>query len=166
MRLISIVALSIMLASAPTLIQGAENPQTDKAFKEAHLNNLKPYGPGVNEEQRPIWKRLISIAAQHKDYEIAKKIFEISTKADGIMATQYGLDLFELYKLNPLFFVNSVDRYYKSDFRKFLAIWINEAGDVTHEQLVSHAKKASSNKLVKRFLETAGIMEQAMFSSM
>lgn len=162
MKLFWAVSFLLVLIIVPTFIRAAEYSPSDAAFKSANIDRLKPYGPGFNEEQRPIWQRMIIIAAKYEDYAIAKKMFRIHGQVDGAMFTQYSLDLFELYKQNPLFFVGSVERFYEGDFGKFLPIWINETFDVTAEDLMEHATNVSRNKSMERFLRTANELHQQM----
>lgn len=164
MRMACIISLALSLTIIPTVIWGVEYSPADEAFKVANIGQLTPYGPGFNEEQRPIWQRMIIIAAKYEDYEIAKKMFEMHDHADGVMATQYSLDLFELYKHNPVFFVASVEHFYKGEFGKFLPIWINETFDVTAADLVKYAMGVSQNTSMERFLRTASEMHQQMIN--
>jgi hypothetical protein len=57
-----------------------------------------------DEDQGPIWQKMMKIAVKYEDYEIIEKILLVRDEVDGVMATQYSLDLFELYKQSPLFF--------------------------------------------------------------
>lgn len=164
MKMMCIISLWLSLTIVPTVVGGVEYSPADEAFKSASIGQLKPYGPGFNDELRPIWQRMITIAAKYEDYEIAKKMFQIHDEVDGAMATQYSLDLFELYKLNPVFFVASVERFYNGEFGKFLPIWINETFDVTAADLVQHATSVSQNASMERFLRTANELHQQMIS--
>jgi len=107
----------------------------DKSFKEQKLRALTPYGPGFNEEQRTIWNEFVRIAALYEDFDITDRIFELRDKADGIMSTQHSLDLFDICKNNPFFFIRAVDRYYSGNFRAFLSVWINETDEITVQQI-------------------------------
>ncbi len=108
----------------------------------------------INEDQRPIWQKMIKIAVKYEDYEIVEKIFIIRNEADGVMATQYSLDLFEIQQ-NPLFFINSVDRFFEGEFSKFLPLWINETYDMDINDLKKYSTGHTENKLMKKFLSEA-----------
>ena len=51
---------------------------------------------------------MIKIAVKYEDYEIVEKIFIIRNEADGVMATQYSLDLFEIYKQKAHCFLSTL----------------------------------------------------------
>jgi len=127
----------------------------DKKTKTINIDNLKPYGPGFNEEQRPVWQKMIKLAVKYEDYDILENMFLIHDKVDGVMSTQYSLDLFEIYKQKPLFFVTSVDQFYRGDFKKFLPIWINETYDVHIKDLKKFATGIAENNVMALFLKTA-----------
>lgn len=95
---------------------------------------------------------MIKIAVKYKDYEIIEKILLVGDEVDGVMATQYSLDLFELYKASPLFFVESVDKFYAGSFDKFLRIWINEAYDIEINDLKEYSIGHTENKIMKKFI--------------
>lgn len=134
---------------------GMEYSSKDKSFRERNLRTLEPYGPGYNEEQRPMWKEFIRMAALYEDFDITARMFALKDKTDGVLSTQYSLDLFDLYKTNPLFFVKAVDRYYKGNFKVFLPVWLNATYDVTIEEIKEVAKRVPNNKQMDAFLKTA-----------
>lgn len=141
---------------------GAEYPPGDRDYKAAHLHELVPYGPGTNEAARPVWQRLIRICAAQQDGDIADAIFDVAQRTDGITSTQYGLDLYDLFQAAPGFFVKAAGRYYGGDFVTVLAVWINEAGEVSVSQLAEALAPFSGDSQVERFLSTARRMERAL----
>lgn len=149
------ITVFLSLAILPTFIMADNYSLEDKKTKTINIDNLKPYGPGFNEEQRPVWQKMIKLAVKYEDYEILENMFLIHAEVDGVMSTQYSLDLFEIYKQKPLFFVNSVDQFYRGDFRKFLPVWINEAYDVQFRDLKKYATGITENKVMALFLKTA-----------
>jgi hypothetical protein len=155
MKILLVITAFLSLAIFPTFIMADNYSLEDKKFKTINIDKLKPYGPGFNEEQRPIWQQMIKIAVKYEDYEILENMFLIHDEVDGVMSTQYSLDLFEIYKQKPLFFVNSVDQFYRGDFNKFLPIWINETFDIQIKDLTKYAIGITENKVMKIFLITA-----------
>ena len=149
------ITVILSLAIVPTFIMADNYSFEDNKTKTVYIDNLKPYGPGFNEEQRPIWQKMIKLAVKYEDYEILENMFLIHDEVDGVMATQYSLDLFEVYKQKPLFFVNSVDQFYRGDFKKFLLIWINETFDIQIKDLKKYAIGITDNKVMALFLKTA-----------
>ena len=101
----------------------------------------------------------MKIAVKYKDYEIVEKILLVGDEVDGVMATQYSLDTFELYKQSPLFFIESVDKFYAGNFDKFLRIWINEAYDITIDDIKKFSTGHTENKLMKKFLLKAETLD-------
>ena len=91
------------------------------------------------------------------------EIFEIAKQTDGVTATQYSLDIFEIYKRNPIFFVKSVDKYYKSDYTYILSRWINEAFDVTLEDLKKYSSDYSTDPIIINFLSRAEALNDKLF---
>ena len=152
MRVYIVIAvyLSFFLFSVFTMASGYS--VEDEQFKKENIDKLKPYGPGFNEDRRPIWQQMMKIAVKYEDYEIVEKILLVRDEVDGVMATQYSLDLFELYKQSPLFFVESVDRFYAGNFDPFLRIWINEAYDIVLDDIKKYSTGHSENTLMKQFL--------------
>ena len=104
MRLFLVIVASLLLFIFPLFLIAGEYSAEDEQYKKANIDKLKPYGPGFNEDQRPIWQKMMKIAVKYEDYEIIEKILLVRDEVDGVMATQYSLDLFELYKQSPLFF--------------------------------------------------------------
>jgi len=155
MKTLLAITVLLSLAILPTFIMADNYSLEDNQTKTIYIDNLKPYGPGLNEEQRPIWQKMIKLAVKYEDYDILKNIFLIHDEVDGVMATQYSLDLFEIYKQKPLFFVNSVNKFYRGDFKKFLPIWINETYDVQIKDLIKYAIGITENKVMALFLKTA-----------
>ena len=155
MRLLLVIVASLLLFIFPIFLIAGEYSAEDEQYKKANIDKLKPYGPGFNEDQRPIWQKMIKIAVKYEDYEIVEKIFIIRNETDGVMATQYSLDLFEIYKQSPLFFINSADRFFEGEFSKFLPIWINETYDININDLKKYSTGHTNNKLMKKFLSEA-----------
>jgi len=152
MRFLLVIFASLLLFIFPILLIAGEYSAEDEQYKKANIDKLKPYGPGFNEDQRPIWHQMMKIAVKYEDYEIVKKILSIRNEVDGVMATQYSLDLFELYKQSPLFFIESVNDFYAGNFDKFLRIWINEAYDIVINDIKKYSTGHTENKLVKKFI--------------
>jgi hypothetical protein len=149
-----ICALCLGLILFASVSSGADYTFKDKSFKEKNLRALKPYGPGFNEEQRALWAEFIRMAALYEDFDITARMFALKDKTDGVESTQYSLDLFDLYKKNPIFFVKALDRYYRGNFKAFLPVWINETQDITTEEIKQVAKGVSKNKLMDTFLKS------------
>ena len=152
MRLLLVIVASLLLFIFPIFLIAGEYSAEDAQYKKANIEKLKPYGPGFNENQRPVWQKMIKIAVKYEDYEIVEKILLVRDEVDGVMATQYSLDLFELYKQSPLFFIESVDKFYAGNFDKFLRIWINEAYDIVINDIKKYSTGHTENKLMKKFL--------------
>jgi len=152
MRLLLVIVASLLLFIFPIFLIAGEYSAEDAQYKKANIEKLKPYGPGFNENQRPVWQKMIKIAVKYEDYEIVEKILLVRDEVDGVMATQYSLDLFELYKKSPLFFIESVDKFYAGNFDKFLRIWINEAYDIVINDIKKYSTGHTENKLMKKFL--------------
>ena len=159
MRLFLVIAASLLLFIFPIFLIAGEYSAEDEQYKKAYIDKLKPYGPGFNEDQRPIWQKMMKIAVKYEDYEIVEKILLVRDEVDGVMATQYSLDLFELYKQSPLFFIESVDKFYAGNFDKFLRIWINEAYDITINDIKKYSTGHTENKLMKKFLLKAETLD-------
>src|SRR4030067_2383704 len=158
---ISVLSLGlILLVSASG--GAADYTFKDKSFKEKNLRTLEPYGPGFNEEQRAIWKEFIRMAARYEDFDITDRIFELKDKTDGVLSTQYSLDLFDLYKKNPLFFMKAVDRYFSGNFKAFLPVWINETEEVAIKEIKDVVKGVPKNKLMDDFLKSADYLYKEM----
>ncbi len=158
-RMLWLLPALILFVCAPA---SAEYSQADRDYKAAHLNELAPYGPGTNEALRPVWKQLIRICAEQGDNDIADAIFGVMARTDGITSTQYGLDLYDLFRANPLFFVEATERYFRGDFSRMLWVWINEVGDVSVFQLEEQLAPLSDNPQVEKFLSTARRMHREM----
>ena len=152
MRILLVTVASSLLFIFPIFLIAGEYSAEDEQYKKANIDKLKPYGPGFNEDQRPIWQKMMKIAVKYEDYEIVEKILLVRDEVDGVMATQYSLDLFELYKQSPLFFIESVDKFYAGNFDKFLRIWINEAYDIVISDIKKYSTGHTENKLMKKFL--------------
>lgn len=165
-RAIKVFMISLFVALVALAANAQQYTPDEKAFRDKALSSLKPYGPGFNEEQRGAWQRLMEMAVGHEDYEIADRMHSLRNKADGVMYTQYALDMFELYKKNPVFFASSVDRFFLGFYEAFLPIWINEAGDVTAEDLRKRAGKHGGQGKLKKLLDKAAEMEKKLFESM
>lgn len=159
MRLFLVIVASLLLCIFPLFLIAGEYSAEDEQYKKANIDKLKPYGPGFNEDQRPIWQKMMKIAVKYEDYEIIEKILLVRDEVDGVMATQYSLDLFELYKQSPLFFIESVDKFYAGNFDKFLRIWINEAYDITINDIKKYSTGHTENKLMKKFLLKAETLD-------
>ncbi len=129
--------------------------QEDKNFKKENLSELRAYAPGFNGKQKELWSKFISIAVKHEDYDIIKVMFSFWNKTDAALSTQYALDMFEIYKGNPDFFVKSLNRYYEGDIKKFLPIWINETYDITYEEVIHYTNQISDKELTRKFIEAA-----------
>jgi hypothetical protein len=134
---------------------GLEYTDEERAFREEALAALKPYGPGYDQGQREIWQMLIGLAASHEDEEIVRAMFAAGEKADGVMATQFDLDMFELYKQNPAFFARTVKKHFKGGIEGFLPHWINEIGDVSLADVMEHAGEPVTDPVLKEFVEEA-----------
>jgi hypothetical protein len=134
---------------------GVEYTSEERAFREEAVATLRPYGPGYDEGQREIWQRLIGLAASHEDEEIVRAMFAAGEKADGVTATQFDLDMFELYKQNPAFFARTVKKYFKGGIEGFLPLWINEIGDVSLADVIEHAGEPVTDPVLKEFVEEA-----------
>ena len=156
--------LSAVLVLFMCVPAGAEYPLADREYKVAHLHELVPYGPGTNEAVRPVWQRLIRICAEQEDGDITDAIFGVEKRADGITSTQYGLDLYDLFRANPLFFVEAAGRHYSGDFVRILEVWINEAGEVSVFQLEKVLAPFSGNPQVEQFLSTAQRIQRRMMA--
>jgi len=152
MRLLLDVVASLLVFIFPIFLIASEYSVEDERYIKSNIDKLKPYGPGFNEDQRPIWQQMMKIAVKYEDYEIVEKILLIGDEVDGVMATQYSLDLFELYKQSPLFFIESVNKFYAGNFDKFLRIWINEAYDIELNDIKKYSTGHTENKLMKKFL--------------
>jgi hypothetical protein len=159
MRLFLVIVASLLLFIFPIFLIADEYSAENEQYKKANIDKLKPYGPGFNENQRPIWQKMMKIAVKYEDYEIVEKILLVRDEVDGVMATQYSLDLFELYKQSPLFFIESVDKFYAGNFDKFLRIWINEAYDITINDIKKFSTGHTENKLMKKFLLEAEALD-------
>lgn len=152
MRVYIVIAVYLSFFLFSVFTMASEYSLEDEQFKKENIDKLKPYGPGFNEDQRPIWQQMMKIAVKYEDYEIVEKILLVRDEVDGVMATQYSLDLFELYKQSPLFFIESVDKFYAGNFDKFLRIWINETYDIQINDIKKYSTGHTENKLMKRFL--------------
>jgi hypothetical protein len=152
MRLLLSIVSSLLLFIFPIFLIAGEYSAEDEQYIKANIDKLKPYGPGFNEDQRPIWQQMMKIAVKYEDYEIIEKILLVRDEVDGVMATQYSLDLFELYKQSPLFFIESVDKFYAGNFDKLLRIWINEAYDIEIKDIKNYSTGHTGNKLMQKFL--------------
>lgn len=159
MRLFLVIVASLLLFIFPIFLIAGEYSAEDEQYKKANIDKLKPYGPGFNEDQRPIWQKMMKIAVKYEDYEIVENILLVGDEIDGVMATQYSLDTFELYKQSPLFFIESVDKFYAGNFDKFLRIWINEAYDITIDDIKKFSTGHTENKLMKKFLLKAEALD-------
>lgn len=149
------LSVFVILIVLPCNTLCTDYSQEDKNFKEENLSKLREYGPGFNGKQKELWSKFITIAARHEDYDIIKVMFNLRDNTDAATANQYALDMFELYKGNPNFFVKSLNRYYKGDIKKFLPTWINEIGDITYEQVIHYTDQISDKELTRKFIEAA-----------
>jgi hypothetical protein len=61
MRLLLVIFTSFLLFIFPILLIAGEYSAEDQQYKKANIDKLKPYGPGFNEDQRPIWKQMMKI---------------------------------------------------------------------------------------------------------
>ncbi len=141
---------------------GLDYAPKDKSFKDKNLRALEPYGPGLNEEQRPLWQEFIRMAALYEDYDITEKMLSLRDETDGVASTQYSLDLFALYKRNPVFFVKAVDRYYKGKFKVFLPVWLNGTLDITLDEIRTVVKDAPRNASMETFMKSVDSFYQEM----
>ncbi len=156
------LSILVILIVLPCNTLCTDYSQKDKNFKEENLSKLREYAPGFNGKQKELWIKFIFIAAKHEDYDIIKVMFSIRNKTDAATANQYSLDMFELYKRNPNFFVKSLNRYYEGDIKKFLPTWINEAGDIAYEQIINYTDEISNKESAKKFIEAAKNVKQEM----
>jgi len=139
-----------------------ENMQIEKNLTKNDDIKIKPHALW-DSEQNYIWNRLIEIVPKEENYDKMIEIFEIAKQTDGVTATQYSLDIFEIYKRNPIFFVKSVDKYYKSDYTYILSRWINEALDVTLEDLKKYSSDYSTDPIIIDFLTRAEALNDKLF---
>jgi ABC-type cobalt transport system substrate-binding protein len=57
MRLLFVITASLLFFIFPIFLIAGEYSEEDEQFKEANIDKLKPYGPGFNEDQRPVWEK-------------------------------------------------------------------------------------------------------------
>lgn len=160
MRTFLLVPLLLLICAYAAY--GLEYTSEESTFREEAIAALKPYGPGFNEEQRGLWQRLIELAASHEDEEIVTAMFAAGEKADGVMAMQYDLDMFELYKRNPAFFARTVKKNYKGGIEGFLPLWINEIGDVTTDDISRYAGEPLTDLVLREFVKKAVKLEKTL----
>jgi hypothetical protein len=147
-----ILFLTILFISS---LSSAEYSKNDKLFKDKYLGSLTPWGPGYNENQSKIWIEFIRISVQYDDYEIISKMFSLKSKTDGAIGTQYSLDLFKIFKKDPCFFVQSVNRYYHQNPSILLSIWINETGDISYKEINQIIHPYINDVSMREFLNAA-----------
>ena len=54
MRLFLVIVASLLLFIFPIFLIAGEYSAVDEQYKKANIDKLKHYGPGFNEDQRPI----------------------------------------------------------------------------------------------------------------
>jgi hypothetical protein len=163
MRAISFIFVIFMLFSSCKSDHAAKQIQNFKAsVADNNTNMLKEHFPGIK-EQDEYWDKLIEKVTKDENYETIVSIFDLSKRTDGITAEQYSLDLFNLYKRNPLFYIESADKYFNGDFSKVMAFWINEAGDIKIDDIKYHSKDFNENPLVVKFILKAEELNETIY---
>ena len=141
-----------------------QNKTNQDKIKVIQKNIIEPHAPW-NKNHNQMWEKNFTKVTKEQNYNLMKKVFEISKKTDGIFSTQYSLDLFEIYKKNPVFFVKSAAKYYNGNYTHILKFWINEVGDITLDDIKKHSKKVSNNSFIIKFIKQAEILNTDLFKN-
>ena len=143
--------------SAPPKV--AEAAKSTKIEKPG-TGKLAPHDPFIASHNKK-WEDEIEHVTSNEDFERIKEIFNLKQQVDGIFSHQYSIDLFNIYKKNPLFFVKAVYKYYPDRSYEMIDVWINEAGEVSLEDLINAAKHMKDNVLIKKFIKEVSDYEKA-----
>ena len=144
MKLLSLIILTLVVLGA------CNKSHEDYSTKTWKLGKLTAHDPST-EAANTKWANEIHYVTANEDFQRMKLIFEFHTETDGISANQYSLDLFEIYKRNPVFFIQSVYKFYPQNPPSVIGHWINEVGDFQLEDIIKVVKPHMHKPLVQQF---------------